>query len=115
MSFDVNPPSRNLSNIQASAKSQDGGAGNTGYFRRGQAEDEDIGLAFKDTPNDSFERSDEENTDNTNFLDMFFGFFQKIIDKIKSFFVKTPKVEKDNKDTFQINFDEEDKDNPFNS
>lgn len=112
MSFDVNPPSRNLSNIQASAKSQDGGAGNTGYFMRGQKEEEDLGLAFKDTPNDSFERSDEENADNANFLDIFFGFIQKIIDKIFALFGVKPEEPKEDKDTFQSSSDE---DNPFNA
>lgn len=37
MSFDFSP-NINLSNVQASHKSTDGGAGNTGYFQRGNDE-----------------------------------------------------------------------------
>ena len=55
MSFDINL-GKNLSNVQASSKTSDGGAGNTGYFGR-QANDEDKLLGFKkDYPNDSFEK-----------------------------------------------------------
>ena len=61
MSFDINP-SRNLSNVQASHKSTDGGAGNTGYFQRGEYEEINLGFA-KDYPNDSFSKEDVESED----------------------------------------------------
>ena len=58
MSFDINFSTKNLSNVQASAKSQDGGAGNTGYFSRDK--EENLGLHFaKDWENDSFEKSNK--------------------------------------------------------
>ena len=56
MSFDINP-SRNLSNVQASHKSTDGGAGNTGYFQRGEEEEINLGFA-KDYPKDSFSKEE---------------------------------------------------------
>ena len=88
MSFDINP-SRNLSNVQASHKSNDGGAGNTGYFQRG--EDEEINLGFaKDYPNDSFSREDvvfeEEETESLwHFL---VRLFKELINSIKKLFKK---------------------------
>ena len=45
MSFDFGPM-QNLSNVQASHKSTPGGGGNTGYFKRGQKEEEDVDLGF---------------------------------------------------------------------
>lgn len=93
MSFDINPPSRNLSNVQASQGSCPGGGGNTGYFRRGKKE-EDVDLHFaSDYPEDSFEKMDILNEDSkTPLLDAIFSFFNKIFDKIKSFFIKTKPV-----------------------
>jgi len=86
MSFDMNLISQNLSNVQASAKSQDGGAGNTGYFMRGQQE-EDIGLRFKDIGFDSFDKSIKEEVEETpSLLEIFLRFIEKIIDKIKALF-----------------------------
>ena len=88
MSFDINPPGRNLSNVQASAKSQDGGAGNTGYFMRGE-QDEDLGIRFKESQPDSFEKSTEvEEEDDDSLMDLFLKFIESIIEKIKSFFKK---------------------------
>ena len=87
MSFDINPPSRNLSNVQASAKSQDGGAGNTGYFMRGQQE-EDTGFRFRDTGSDSFERSNAGEEEDTGFLTLFLRFLEELIEKIKAFFIR---------------------------
>lgn len=54
MSFDFNPISNNLSNVQASSKTSDGGAGNTGYFKREQKEENMLEFT-KDYPEDSFE------------------------------------------------------------
>ena len=55
MSFDFNPIG-NLSNVQASSKTTEGGGGNTGYFQRGKKDEEEINLKFaKDYPEDSFE------------------------------------------------------------
>jgi len=85
MSFDMNLASvKNLSNVQASSKSQDGGAGNTGYFMRGES-DENIGLYFKDSESDFFDKSkpadnDEEELD---LLTLFLRFVEKLINKIK--------------------------------
>ena len=87
MSFDMNLIStKNLSNVQASAKSQDGGAGNTGYFMRGQKE-EDIGLHFKDSGSDIFDKSyKEDEPAETSFIGLLFKFIEDLIDKIKAFF-----------------------------
>ena len=88
MSFDTNLSlSRNLSNIQASAKSQDGGAGNTGYFMR-EEQDENVGLRFKDTGIDFFDKSKpiEKEDDDIDLLAMFLRFIEKLIDKIKKLF-----------------------------
>lgn len=89
MSFDMNfVTSKNLSNIQASAKSQDGGAGNTGYFMRGDSE-EDIGFHFKDTGVDFFDKSKEiDCEDELDLLTLFLRFIEKLIDKIKKIFKK---------------------------
>ena len=55
MSFDFGPM-QNLSNVQASSKSTPGGGGNTGYFKRGKKDEENVNLGFaKDYPEDSFE------------------------------------------------------------
>ena len=91
MSFDINPPSRNLSNVQASAKSQDGGAGNTGYFMRDEQE-ENIGLYFKDMGSDSFEKSGSDKEDEEeSFLTLFLRFIEDLIDKIKALFIRSNK------------------------
>ncbi len=84
MSFDMNlVGSKNLSNVQASAKSQDGGAGNTGYFMRG--EEEDIGFCFKDQGADIFEKSsDVETEEEESFLTLFLRFIEDLINKIKA-------------------------------
>ena len=88
MSFDINP-SRNLSNVQASHKSTDGGAGNTGYFQRGEEEEINLGFA-KDYPNDSFSKEEvvfeEEETESLwSFL---IRIFKEFIDSIKKMFKK---------------------------
>ena len=83
MSFDMNLISKNLTNVQASAKSQDGGAGNTGYFMRGQQE-EDIGLRFKDCGSDIFDKSfKEEEDEEVSLLSLILNFIENIIKKIK--------------------------------
>lgn len=86
MSFDMNLISKNLSNVQASAKSQDGGAGNTGYFMRGKKE-EDIGLKFKDSSIDFFDKSELiEQEEEISLLEMFLKFIENLISKIKAIF-----------------------------
>ncbi len=88
MSFEMNLVSKNLSNVQASSKSQDGGAGNTGYFMRGQKE-EDIGLRFKDSGADFFDKSEKiQEEDEQSFLDLLLKFIEDLIGKIKKIFVK---------------------------
>ena len=96
MSFDVNP-SRNLSNVQASAKSCPGGGGNTGYFRRGKKKKEDDSFHYSndELTNDKLELSDIENVINAqeenkeeNFLTILKNFFSDILNAIKNFFAK---------------------------
>lgn len=100
MSFDINPPSRNLSNVQASHKSSDGGAGNTGYFQREQKEENEFKLEFaKDTGIDSFEKTKKDEEPEENLLDIFFNFISSIIDSIKKFFgISTENKEESKKD-----------------
>ena len=93
MSFDMNLITKNLSNVQASAKSQDGGAGNTGYFMRGE-QDEDLGIRFKDSGSDIFEKAkdtSQEEEDTQSLLSLFLEFIEKIIDKIKALFTHSDK------------------------
>ena len=92
MSFDMNLVStKNLSNVQASSKSQDGGAGNTGYFMRGEQE-ENIGFHFKDTGSDVFDKSSEVvEEEETDLLTLFLRFIEKIINKIKTLFKSSDK------------------------
>ena len=88
MSFEINP-SRNLSNVQASHKSTDGGAGNTGYFQREQGEEVSLGFA-KDYPNDSFNKEEvvfeEEETESL--LDLIKRLFEELVSAIKKLFGK---------------------------
>ena len=88
MSFDINP-SRNLSNVQASHKSTDGGAGNTGYFQRGEEEEVNLGFA-KDYPNDSFSKEEvvfeEEETESL--WSLLVKLFKDFIASIKKLFKK---------------------------
>jgi hypothetical protein len=88
MSFDINP-SRNLSNVQASHKSNDGGAGNTGYFQRGEEEEVKLGFA-KDYPNDSFSKEEvvfeEEETESL--WNLLVKLFKDLIASIKKIFKK---------------------------
>ena len=88
MSFEINP-NRNLSNVQASHKSTDGGAGNTGYFQRGEEEEINLGFA-KDYPNDSFSKEDIvfEEEDSESLLDFLKKLFKDLINSIKKFFKK---------------------------
>ena len=88
MSFEINP-NRNLSNVQASHKSTDGGAGNTGYFQRGEEEEINLGFA-KDYPNDSFSKEDVvfEEEDSESLLDFLKKLFKDIINSIKKLFKK---------------------------
>jgi len=88
MSFEINP-SRNLSNVQASHKSTDGGAGNTGYFQRGEEEEINLGFA-KDYPNDSFTKEDVvfEEDDGESLWEFLVRIFKEFIDSIKKLFKK---------------------------
>jgi len=88
MSFEINP-SRNLSNVQASHKSTDGGAGNTGYFQRGEEEEINLGFA-KDYPNDSFTKEDVvfEEDDGESLWEFLVRTFKEFIDSIKKLFKK---------------------------
>lgn len=58
MSFDFSP-NVNLTNVQASHKSTDGGAGNTGYFQRGN-DDTSQSLFKKEELFDSFSSSEKK-------------------------------------------------------
>ncbi len=90
MSFDMGPLN-NLSNVQKSAKTCAGGGGNTGYFARGQEEDENIVEFAKDYPNDSFEKitlDDIQKNDDSDFFALIKKLFLKIIQFIKNIFKK---------------------------
>jgi len=88
MSFDFNPIG-NLSNVQASSKTTEGGGGNTGYFQRGQKEEEvELGFA-RDYPEDSFEHQGTlDEIQNQSFLDIIKNLFLDFIEAIKNLFAK---------------------------
>ena len=89
MSFDFGPM-QNLSNVQASHKSCAGGGGNTGYFQRGQKEEEEnLDFKTKDYPEDSFEHQGTlDEIQNQSFLDIIKNLFNDFIEMIKGFFGK---------------------------
>ena len=89
MSFDFGPM-QNLSNVQASSKSTPGGGGNTGYFKRGKSDEEDVNLGFaKDYPEDSFEQQGTlDEIQNQSFWDIIKNLFLDLIDSIKNLFKK---------------------------
>ena len=89
MSFDFGPM-QNLSNVQASHKSCAGGGGNTGYFQRGQKEEEEnLDFKTKDYPDDSFEHQGTlDEIQNQSFLDIIKNLFNDFIEMIKGFFGK---------------------------
>lgn len=92
MSFDLGPINRNLSNVQASSKTTDGGGGNTGYFCRGQQEENKLNKA-KDYPEDSFEiQGTLDEIQEQSFLDIIKNLFLDFFEAIKNFFIK-PKEE----------------------
>lgn len=86
MSFDFNPIGK-LSNVQASSKTTEGGGGNTGYFQRGQKEEE-TSLGFvKDYPDDSFEHEGTlDEIQNQTFLDIIKNLILDFLEAIKGFF-----------------------------
>lgn len=87
MSFDINP-SRNLSNVQASHKSSEGGAGNTGYFER-NGQEEEINFKTKDYPEDSFEKEGTlDEIQSQNFWTIIKNLFLDLFEAIKNFFSK---------------------------
>jgi len=94
MSFDFNPVNNNLSNVQASSKTSDGGAGNTGYFKRENKEENILEFA-KDYPEDSFEHielSDFEQEKEEGFFKflkkLYVRFLALVLYKIKKLFKK---------------------------
>ena len=88
MSFNFGPM-QNLSNVQASHKSTPGGGGNTGYFKRGQKDDEDIEIGFaKDYPEDSFEYSEEDELQKETFIEIIKSLIIDLIEAIKGIFKK---------------------------
>ncbi len=86
MSFDINS-SRNLSNVQASSKTTGGGAGNTGYFQRGENEEETLEFA-KDYPEDTFEKQEEEIIEEDSLISIIKNLVLDFITAIKNFFTK---------------------------
>ena len=90
MAFDLTPLSKNLSNVQASAKTTDGGAGNTGYFS--QENNEENEFHFKrDYEPDSFMKSQKVELlqeDDVSISRIILDFIEKIIDKISNFIEK---------------------------
>ena len=88
MSFDFGPM-QNLSNVQASHKATPGGGGNTGYFKRGQKEEENINLGFaKDYPDDSFEYIEEDEIQKQSFFEILKSLFLDFVEFIKKLFSK---------------------------
>ena len=89
MSFDFGPM-RNLSNVQASSKTTDGGGGNTGYFQRGRKQEEEVDLGFaKDYPEDSFEKENDLTYEsNQSLLEIVKNLFSDLFEAIKNFFKK---------------------------
>lgn len=89
MSFDFGPM-KNLSNVQASSKSTPGGGGNTGYFKRGKKDEDEVNIGFaKDYPDDSFEHQEiEEESENQSFLELVKNLLADLIEAIKGFFAK---------------------------
>lgn len=88
MSFDFGPM-KNLSSVQASSKTTEGGGGNTGYFQRGQQEEENINFKTKDYPDDSFEQQGTlDEIQNQSFLDIIKNLLNDFIEMIKGLFVK---------------------------
>ncbi len=89
MSFDINPPRNNLSNVQASSKASEGGGGNTGYFRRDGDEEESSFNFKKDFEGDSFVREENlEEVKEQSFFEIIKNLFLDLIEAIKNFFVK---------------------------
>lgn len=88
MSFDFNPIGPNLSNVQASSKTTSGGGGNTGYFQRGEAEEEEILEFPKDYPEDSFEKEEIEEEEEESFVSFVKNLILSIFKAIKKIFVK---------------------------
>ena len=89
MSFNFGPM-QNLSNVQASSKSTPGGGGNTGYFKRGKKNEEEVNLGFaKDYSEDSFEQKENlEEIQEQSFLDIIKNLFLDLIEAIKNLFKK---------------------------
>lgn len=89
MSFNFGPM-QNLSNVQASAKSCPGGGGNTGYFKRGKAEEDEASLGFaKDYPDDSFEKDGTlDEIQSQSFSDIIKNLIFDFIEWIKGIFSK---------------------------
>lgn len=92
MSFDFSP-NVNLSNVQASHKSSEGGAGNTGYFKRDGEEEEQGNKQSpslkKDDQTDRFDSSVKveiaaEKEDKKSIPDLIKEIFSLIADKIKT-------------------------------
>ena len=85
MSFDFSP-NMNLSNVQASHKPSDGGGGNTGYFQRGNSEENNQYFFNKQDETDSFNLSitiDNDEEQDAGFIETIKKLFYKLVEKIK--------------------------------
>lgn len=85
MSFDFSP-NVNLTNVQASHKSTDGGAGNTGYFQRG-TDDTSQSLFKKEELFDTFSssgKSELNNEEDLTFFELIKKYICLLIKTIKS-------------------------------
>lgn len=90
MSFDFGPM-QNLSNVQASHKSCAGGGGNTGYFERGQKDEDEALLNFssEEYPPDSFEHMELDLEESqTGFWDSLKLMLKKIFSALKKLITK---------------------------
>ena len=88
MSFDITPPNKNLSNVQASAKSCAGGGGNTGYFRRDAGGEGEQNKYQKEELFDTFERDDVvlDEEQEPSLWTSFLRCIEKFVNYIKNFF-----------------------------
>ena len=88
MSFDINF-NKNLSNVQASSKTSDGGAGNTGYFQREEEKENNLLGFAKDYPNDSFEKIEiTEDEQEQSLLEIILDLFSSIVKFFQELFGK---------------------------
>jgi len=90
MSYSFNIPNSRPMIQESQSMKNNGGGGNTGYFQRGQKEEEEnLDFKTKDYPDDSFEHQGTlDEIQNQSFLDIIKNLFNDFIEMIKGFFGK---------------------------